>query len=448
MQFQRFSLTLQGEKICAFCRCALLYSGVYLLYLRIPVSADGRRDMLNAKQTFAGFEKMLSVLPSILTVLINLVLGSAHMIILLRLKEGGAGTMMMSVALPVWAVVCCVLSGLIGFVLNEQNARRFLQVSATLFFTAFTGLIFFNSNYFQLFWLFVIGFGSATFCAPLQIFMKKLETGQRGGLVRAAAMYSASWSLGMAVGPFLFAMLSAVAGEQAWRVAYIMDAVLMVPVFFIPMIAERLAARRNRSVQAVVTDTAEVAAADDFSGRPDMAPAGWALIIASFTLVMGLRTILPDQGRDAGYSEVQISLLVSVLYFCHSVTSMAMIRSREWMYKAGVVTVLSIGAVLGLLGYIFLFRSIGCLFFCTVLLGIHSGMAGFCLVFYALAHPVKAAKYTAINEVVVGASNMLSPLLLVGGLIWLTGLNWSPFAAMILIVTGSLIYFLLRLRRS
>ena len=55
--------------------------------------------MLNAKQTFAGFEKMLSVLPSILTVLINLVLGSAHMIILLRLKEGGAGTMMMSVAL-------------------------------------------------------------------------------------------------------------------------------------------------------------------------------------------------------------------------------------------------------------------------------------------------------------------------------------------------------------
>ena len=135
--------------------------------------------MLNAKQTFAGFEKMLSVLPSILTVLINLVLGSAHMIILLRLKEGGAGTMMMSVALPVWAVVCCVLSGLIGFVLNEQNARRFLQVSATLFFTAFTGLIFFNSNYFQLFWLFVIGFGSATFCAPLQIFMRKLETGQR-----------------------------------------------------------------------------------------------------------------------------------------------------------------------------------------------------------------------------------------------------------------------------
>ena len=62
-------------------------------------------------------------------------------------------------------------------------------------------------------------------------------------------------------------------------------------------------------------------------------------------------------------------------------------------------------------------------------------MAGFCLVFYALAHPVKAAKYTAINEVVVGASNMLSPLLLVGGLIWLTGLNWIPFAAMILIVT-------------
>ena len=37
---------------------------------------------------------------------------------------------------------------------------------------------------------------------------------------------------------------------------------------------------------------------------------------------------------------------------------------------------------------------------------------------------------------------------LVGGLIWLTGLNWIPFAAMILIVTGSLIYFLLRLRRS
>ena len=43
---------------------------------------------------------------------------------------------------------------------------------------------------------------------------------------------------------------------------------------------------------------------------------------------------------------------------------------------------------------------------------------------------LEAGKYVAVNEITVGATNTLSPLLIGGGLVWLTGRDGAPYLAL------------------
>lgn len=367
----------------------------------------------------------IPVITSFLTVCFNLVIGSTLIIVPLRLKEAGAGIFAITGTLSVWAVVCAVCAWLIGQILTERNARRLVQTGTALYFLCFLGLLLVPGIRMQYFWLLLLGIATAVYCAPFQVFLKTLENGKQAGLVRASALYSASWSFGMAVGPFLFSMLSAGENGMAWKTAYCINAALMIPIFFLPVLAEKLATRSNR------TSTPEPPApADDFSNKPDLALWGWLLTVAAFAAVATTKSLLPEQGPDAGYSETQVSLMVSLIYFGHSFTSLCLVRSKEWMYKASGVTAGTLCGIAGLLLFVFGFGNVFCLYAGSVLIGIFSGVVGFCLVFYSLAHPEKAGKYVAINEITVGSTNTLSPLLIGGGLVWLTGWNGMPYLAL------------------
>ena len=71
-----------------------------------------------------------------------------------------------------------------------------------------------------------------------------------------------------------------------------------------------------------------------------------------------------------------------------------------------------------------------------VTLGIYAGTFFFYLVFHALTHPVRSARYVSINESVVGAGGILGPAL--GGLImdhWSFGRACLVGSALILLVS-------------
>ena len=68
-----------------------------------------------------------------------------------------------------------------------------------------------------------------------------------------------------------------------------------------------------------------------------------------------------------------------------------------------------------------------------------------CLVFYSLAHPEKAGKYVAVNEITVGATNTLSPLLIGGGLVWLTGRDGAPYLALAVLAAVIALLYLKRM---
>ncbi|MBO5202068.1 MAG: MFS transporter [Lentisphaeria bacterium] len=367
----------------------------------------------------------IPVITSFLTVSFNLVIGSTLIIVPLRLKEAGAGIFAITGTLSIWAVVCAVCAWLVGRILTEQNARRLVQTGTALYFLCFLGLLLVPGVQMQYFWLLLLGIATAVYCAPFQVFLKTLENGKQAGLVRASALYSASWSFGMAVGPFLFSMLSAGADGMAWQLAYGINAVLMIPIFFLPVLAEKLAVHSNRT-----STTEPTAPTDDFSSKPDLALWGWLLTVAAFAAVATTKSLLPEQGPDAHYSETQVSLMVSLIYFAHSFTSLCLIRSKEWMYRASGVTAGTVCGIAGLLLFVFGFGNVYSLYAGSILIGIFSGVVGFCLVFYSLAHPEKAGKYVAVNEITVGTTNTLSPLLIGGGLVWLTGWNGAPYLAL------------------
>lgn len=100
---------------------------------------------------------MISFLTSLYPILINLVIGSVLVISSLRLKEAGAGVVLITATLSVWAVVCAVCAWILGRILNEKNARPMIHASAALFFLSFLGLIVFPGTAMQYVWLFIIG---------------------------------------------------------------------------------------------------------------------------------------------------------------------------------------------------------------------------------------------------------------------------------------------------
>lgn len=369
---------------------------------------------------------LVSILTSLLTICFNLVIGSTLIIVPLRLKEAGAGIFTITGTLSVWAVVCAVCAWIIGRILTEKNAGKLVQAGAALYFFCFLGFLFVPGVYMQFFWLLLLGIATAVYCAPYQVFLKTLERGKQGGLVRASALYSASWSFGMAVGPFLFSMLSAGGNGMAWRTAYRIDAALMAVIFFLPILIERIAKKNNPKTPETAINEPE-----DFSGKPDLALWGWLLTISAFAAVAVTKSLLPEQGPDAGYSATQVSLMVSLIYFGHSFTSFCLVRSKTWMYKPYGVLLSAVCGMSGLLLFVFCFEQAALLYLGSYLIGIYSGVVGFCLVFYSLAHPEKAGKYVAGNEITVGMTNTLTPLLIGSGLVWLTNWNGAPYLALV-----------------
>ncbi len=163
---------------------------------------------------------MLRIFIYLFPVIINYILGGVFFISAQRFSESGAGAVLITGTMAMWALVYSFVSLLIGRVVNEKNAPGIIisgAVVLTLVSLAFVSLPRLGLVYL---WVALTGVGSALYCTPFQVFMKSFERrGSSGGIVYATAMYTAAWSAGMAIGPFIFALLP-------WRLAFYLNAAL------------------------------------------------------------------------------------------------------------------------------------------------------------------------------------------------------------------------------
>lgn len=379
----------------------------------------------------------LTLISNIPTVLLNLIISSAILVIQLRLKAAGISNTWITVSFSGWAVMSAGTAFVVGRFLTEKNALRFLVASSCLMVGSFVGLLVVPAAMMQFLWLAVIGLATALFCAPVQVFLKKLQKGKSQGLVKASAFYSASWTMGLAIGALLVARLSNYFSD-AWQLIFIINIVLSLLMLILPLAAQRLAGKKDDGT------TEETVTEDPYAEKPDLAMFGWVLTVAAFAAVAAFRNLMPTQGRDANLSEVHVGQLVAVLYFTHSAVSLILSRSKEWMYRKSLICISALCAAAGLLLYTFCFGNLWIMYSGAVLIGFFSGIVGFCLVFYSLANPVRAPQNVAVNEVVVGLTNTLTPLLLVDLLQKWTGnfdLSYIVLTVITLLAMASGFYF-------
>lgn len=373
---------------------------------------------------------MARILVYLFPVMVNCMAGGTFFIAAYRLAEAGASSVTVGLTLAVWAAVYSIASLLVGRITVPANAPKLIVAGALILAADSLGFLVFDGIYTQFLWLAVHGVGFAFYCTPFQVFAKSLEPERSSGAVRSAALYTASWSIGMAIGPLVFGLFS-------FRTGYLVNILLGVAAAFGVRALERLRRQPGPAESGGGNRT-------DDSRFPDLVRIGWLIGGIGTVAVTIVRTMVPDRAVALDFTKSDAGLVLTVVSFVQAITALAMTRSRCWMYRPLPAALFGACGVLGLL--LFGAGTRLPVFYCAaVVYGVFSGAVYFYLVFHSLVHPTRSAHYVAVNEAVVGIANITGPVL--GG--WAAaaaGNSGIPFlgAAILVAATFGTVALLLR----
>lgn len=342
---------------------------------------------------------MARILVYLFPVMVNCMAGGTFFIAAYRLAEAGAGSVAVGMTLAVWAAVYSVASLLVGRITAPGNAPKLIVAGSLILAADSLGFLVFDGIYTQFLWLAVHGVGFALYCTPFQVFAKSLEPERNSGTVRSAALYTASWSIGMAIGPFVF-------GLFPFQVGYLVNILLGVAAAFGVRALER---RRTKTVPAPAKGH-DGGNRIDYAHFPDLVRVGWLVGGIGTVAVTIVRTMVPDRAVMLDFTRSDAGLVLAAVSLIQAITAFFLIRSRCWMYRPRPALLFGACGVLGLL--LFGMGTRLPFFYCAaVVYGIFSGATYFCLVFHSLVHPTRSAHYVAVNEAVVGVANISGPVL-------------------------------------
>jgi MFS family permease len=354
---------------------------------------------------------LLRIFIYLFPVIINYILGGVFFISAQRFSESGAGAVLITGTMAMWALVYSFVSLLIGRVVNEKNAPGIIisgAVVLTLVSLAFVSLPRLGLVYL---WVALTGVGSALYCTPFQVFMKSFERrGSSGGIVYATAMYTAAWSAGMAIGPFIFALLP-------WRLAFYLNAALSACLVLGVLLVQKLRPEPGQGAAGAPEPEPEPSASHpqtDYSAYPDYAWLGWIGAGLGSVTISFVRTLEPKLAFDLGIAKAHAGCILALVSLMQVLWALLLIRSRLWMYRAGLALWAGLAGLLGCLLFAFA-KTLPLLYLAAVLYGSYSSFFFFTLVFFALVHSSKSSRYLSINEAVVGIAGISGAIL--GGLI-------------------------------
>ena len=125
-----------------------------------------------------------------------------------RFSDANVAAWMVGSTMAVWALVYTGLSFAGGYIIKPEKSHHFLIGSSIGIALVSLGMVIFNGLYTLFLWLILTGSCGALFFTSFQMYMKRFVSDNRAGIVHSTALYTGSWSLGFAVGPLLFGLVS------------------------------------------------------------------------------------------------------------------------------------------------------------------------------------------------------------------------------------------------
>lgn len=357
----------------------------------------------------------MRILIYLFPILVNFILGGVFFITAYRLAEAGAKPLAVTATMAVWAIVYSAVSMLMGRITTGRNAPRFIMLAGFGITATSLGFLLLPGLYWQYLWIIATGVASAVYCVPFQTFMKFIEPNQSAGTVRATALYTCAWSVGLASGPLVFGLLD-------WRIGFGVNAVLGLVV--VAAVRGVVAYRARHPAPAASAPAASSPEAVDYRRYPDLAWVGWLAGGMGSVSTALVRTLLPYRAAQLEIARADIGLVLAVVSYVLGFSALTLVRSRTWMYKPLPALLTGFAGAAGLLLFA-LGRDLGSFFLGALLFGVYSGAFFFYLVFHALVHPEKSTRYVAVNELVVGSAGIAGPV--AGGLLAGAGGAGAPF---------------------
>lgn len=335
--------------------------------------------------------------------MMDMVIGSVFFVTAVRYSESGASSLTVTGVMATWAFIYSICSIAAGRVVNHSNAAKIIILSGTLTTMVSLAYIAVPSLGAQYLWTALMGVATAFFFTPFQVFMKSLEHGEEGSVVRPTALYTFSWSFGMACGPFICGY---VWPNFGWQWCYALNAMLGLVVAFGIWTLNKYARQHQKIDCGRVVKSSR---GEDYSKMPDLVWLGWLAAGIGCITVAVVRTLFPVKAAMLDLSKTDQGVILAIVSFTQAFIGLAFIRSKFWMYRPIPVAAFSLSGLVGLLLFGF-GTTAGTFYLAALFYGIYSGMFFFYLVFHGLVHPTKSSRYVAMNEAVVGITSIIGPI--------------------------------------
>jgi len=329
-------------------------------------------------------------------ILLNMMDGGMFFITAYRFSEAGASKMLITGTMVSWALAYCITVMLSGRLVNSRRAPYLIILGCLGMLGASLGGVLLPALMLQFVWIGLLGIGSGLFAPGFQVFMKSLECGSNGGTVRSVALYTFAWSLGIAIGPFIFSVLD-------WHIAYYINSVCSLLIALgIWLIGKYCPRKEDNSNEPPVQEPM-------FAGFPNLVLVGWLGGFCVSMCVSIVRSLEPDLAVQFNVGQLHGGLVQALVSFAQALTGLAFCRSQTWMYEKKSLLIAALLGIAGLLLMTLGKCNVAYMYLAAILCGIYTGIAYYMFTFHSLVHPTKNGFYVSMNELLVGIASVVCP---------------------------------------
>jgi len=331
---------------------------------------------------------------------------------LVRASKLGASTFEVAGVGACESGVYLLVSLLVGRLVSSRTAGFFIIAACTG--SVILATLFSQVNHVIYFFplMMMSGTNMACFFVSFQVFMKAVDTGANKPIPFSAGMYTMSWSIGFALGPFVSGFLMELqntAGEDVSRCVpnYIVAACLAIAtgigVFLLKHHAEAHGAETHQ--EAIPAPAAE----SPYSKMPDISWVSWVACGTGIMVFWLIMRIFPKEATSLDWPDRTKGLVLFTMLITQAATAFALKHTKSWMYDWRRIVLFGMCGIAGL-ATMAVGDTPAAYFAGAVMFGVYTGALFFYYVFHAIVHPEKCARCVSVNESIVGSVGVAGPL--------------------------------------